>query len=133
MARLVPSNEKDWQRTLIEAFTKAGWAIQHVYKMPTGDGRFVTSTTAKGWPDLVCLRDEWIVGCEVKGLRTPIQDGQIEWLERFAQLASGRAWMLRPNTAPWEDVWQWIRFPLGAPRRVGYDAADIAQTIVNRR
>lgn len=119
VAQLVPHSERDWQRTLVECFTTFGWAVQHVYRMPTKDGGYRTSTTAVGWPDLACFRGEWIVGCEVKGLRTTTQPGQEEWLERFAQIPTGRGWMLRPND-DWQQIANWIARPLTAPRRYGW-------------
>lgn len=117
--RLLPADETAWQKVLIEGFEHFGYAIQRVYKMPTGDGRFVTSTTAKGWPDLTAFRDEWVIGCEVKGITTEIKPGQPEWLERFASIPTGRGWMLRP-TVDWDDVVRWMRNPLSAPRRFGW-------------
>jgi hypothetical protein len=75
----VPVHEKDWQKTLVEAFEFFGWSVQHVFPLQTRAGQWKTGTTAKGWPDLVCLRRDWIVGCEVKGMKTRIEPRQIEW------------------------------------------------------
>lgn len=123
--RLLPATEKDWQRTLVEGFEHFGWAVQHVYLMPTKNGGYRTSTTAVGWPDLVCLRREWVVACEVKGIRTAVGPGQIEWLERFAEIPTGRAWMLRPQ-CDWQAIVRWMAYPLQAPRRFGWGEHTVA-------
>lgn len=125
LAKLLPATERDWQRTLVEGFEHFGYAVQHVYAMPTKDGGYRTSTTAVGWPDLACFKNEWVIGCEVKGIKTAIGPGQVDWLERFAAIPTGRAWMLRP-TDDWEAIVRWMARPLEAPRRYGWGEHRVA-------
>jgi hypothetical protein len=115
----LPAREKDWQRTLVEGFEFFKYTVNHVRPGRTGKGEWVTPTTSKGFPDLLCLRGEWLIACEVKGLKTLVETEQIEWLERFAQLPTGRAWILRP-TANWGDIVRWMARPADAPRRFGW-------------
>lgn len=119
----LPAREREWQRTLIEGFEYFGYAVNHVRPGRTAKGEWVTPTTAKGWPDLTCLKGEWIVACEVKGVKTPVEAKQIEWLERFALIPTGRAWILRPQD-DWERIVSWMARPQAAPLRYGWPGCD---------
>ncbi|MES1975848.1 MAG: hypothetical protein V4472_25600 [Pseudomonadota bacterium] len=115
--------EKAYQQTVQKALTTFGWRWNHCYPLRTEHG-WRTGTTEKGWPDLTCFRRGYVLGVEIKGFDakghpTPFQPGQIEWLEEFAAIPTGRAWVLRP-TDHWPDTVEWLRAPETAPRRFGY-------------
>lgn len=52
-------------------------------------------------------------------MKTLVEAEQIEWLERFAQIPTGRAWILRP-TADWASIVKWMARPAESPRRFGW-------------
>lgn len=117
-------SEKDWSKTVKATLEQFGYAVNHVFPMKTSDGSWRTGTTAKGWPDWMAVRGRYILALELKGFSaagvgTPFKPGQIEWLEKFAGIPTGRAWVLRP-TDPFDEIVQMIRFPQDAPRRYGY-------------
>ena len=113
--------ERPWQRTLVEALETFGYAVQHIYPLRTKNQGWRTSTTAKGWPDLVAIRGQWLIAIEVKGETTRIEDEQRAWLMRFAGLGSQhvRTWVLRP-TDDWGQIAAWIASPGLAPRIFGW-------------
>jgi hypothetical protein len=121
--------EKAWQATLFDPkkglFPSLRWATNHTYQLKTESGAWRTSTTALGWPDWTCLREEYILAVEVKGFDrngrpTPFQPHQKEWLQRFARIPTGRAWVLRP-TDSMDDIVEWARHPADAPRTYGWE------------
>ncbi len=120
--------EKAYQDTLIDPrdglLIILGYATNHCYPLQTKHG-WRTGTTAKGWPDIIAVRQHFVLAVEVKGFDvkgrpTPFQPGQVEWLELFAEIPTGRAWVLRP-TDDWDQTVQWCRHPEDGPRRFGYD------------
>lgn len=72
-----PVLEVDWQRTVCDALDAMGWTWNHARRSIGGKGRgWVTATTLKGWPDLVCWRGERLLFVELKrddGRLTPEQ------------------------------------------------------------
>lgn len=113
--------ERDLQRKLVEMLKQFAWSYCHTRPIQDVDGRWVTSTTAKGWPDLICLRAEFVVAIEVKGVRTKFRPGQVEWLRRFAAVGGGRAWCVRPAD-DLNDVARWLAFPRTSPKLYGLPA-----------
>ena len=125
MKRTLHPSEADWQRTICEALTLYGWHWNHVRRSVARRGtdgkpdQWMTTTSAKGWPDLMALRDSWLLVIEVKGEKTPFGREQIDWLRRFSQLPSSRVWVLRPHD-PWEGICFWLQYPDKAPARYGW-------------
>jgi hypothetical protein len=122
--------ESEFQKLLVETLTVFHWDTMHVYPLRTKHG-WRTPTTAKGWPDLVGLRQTFILAIEVKGFDsrgkpTPFQEGQIEWLARFAAIPTGRAWVLRP-TDDLSQIARWLATPATAPGTYGWDPTDIGK------
>jgi Holliday junction resolvase len=119
----VPSHlsERQWQSTITKRLTEEGYRHQHVYRLRTSDGNWRTSTTAKGWPDIVALRGPYLLAIECKGPAGRIEPGQIEWLESFAEIPTGRGWLLAPDRTDWQALADWIHDPEHAPRRYGWD------------
>lgn len=122
--RVPVATEKEFQSQLVDLLQTFGWTVQHVYSLATKHG-YRTGTTSAGWPDLVAVRRDIILAIEVKGPRTPVEQAQLAWLDRFARVSSARAWLLRPDTAPFDALVRWVRHPRDAPRIVGwhYDEA----------
>lgn len=114
---LAPS-EKEFQNTLVELLETLGWAHCHTYPLQTKHG-YRTGTTAKGWPDLVALRGEFVVAIEVKSDTGRVTAEQVEWLDRFARLGCGRAWLVDPSL-PLQQLAEWLQHPDGAPVVFGY-------------
>jgi Holliday junction resolvase len=79
----------------------------------------MTSTTAIGWPDLVALKGEYVLAIEVKATKGVVGPQQIEWLERFAAIPTGLAWLLSPK-ADWQSVINWMHDPSKAPKIHGF-------------
>jgi hypothetical protein len=120
-------SEKEWSATVKDLLETFGWAINHVYPLKTESGGWRTSTTAKGWPDWMALRGEYILALELKGYTargdaTRFKPGQRDWLLRFAAIPTGRAWVLRP-TDSLAEIMSWVRYPQDAPRIFGWDGS----------
>lgn len=119
MSKAQAQAEKPFQHTVVGTFEIHGYEVQHVFPLLTKHGQWKTSTTSSGWPDLVCLRDEWLIACEVKGESTVVKDDQIAWLMRFAA-AHCPAWIIRP-TDDFDLFVDWVRHPLTSPLTFGWE------------
>jgi Holliday junction resolvase len=128
------ATEREWQKTLVAALEVYGWHVNHTFMLQTRDGRWRTGTTAKGFPDLQALRGSWQLAIEVKGYKTAVEEEQLVWLARFANLPAARAWILRPQD-DWSDIQRWMRDPEHAPRRFGWsvERAAVAVERIERR
>ena len=115
---MTAATEKQWQTTVEELAETLGWATCHTFPLRTKHG-WRTATTAKGWPDLVALRGELIIAAELKVGNAKARPEQLEWLERFASLGCGRAWLVR-LPGDFEQLGNWLARPEGAPRRFGF-------------
>jgi Holliday junction resolvase len=128
-------NERKWQTTLQDGLKREGWAWQHIYRLKTASGQWRTSTTARGWPDLMAFREGWVLAIECKtgvGSWKP-EPGQLDWLERVAEIPTGRAWLLPPNGADWQDIANWLNRPEEAPRRLGFTEGGILARVTRGR
>jgi hypothetical protein len=112
-------SERQYQSQIQQLLTREGWRWQHVYRMKDPHGRWRTSTTATGWPDLVCLRGEWILAIEVKAAKGKPTDIQLGWLAAFAAIPNGLAWLLSPKDNR-QQISNWIHAPGIADRRYGW-------------
>lgn len=112
-------SEREWQSVLQRALDREGWRWQHVFAMRTHSGQWRSSTTASGWPDLVCYRPPWTLAIEVKAQKGIIGPAQVPWLETFAEIPNGLAWVLRPAD-DWQVIARWIARPWIAPRVHGF-------------
>lgn len=120
MTAQLPILEREWQATLVQLLERLGWSVNHTRPGRGKKGVWTTPTTAKGWPDLVCLRGPHLLAIECKGPATPVTPEQIEWLSRFSDLSCGCAWLLRPD-APIDEVAHWMAYPAEAPRVWGFE------------
>jgi hypothetical protein len=112
-------SERTWQSILQDALTREGWAYNHVFRMKSAKGRWMTSTTAVGWPDLLAVRGPHILAIEVKAAKGVIGPHQLEWLERFAAIPTGFAWILSPKDS-WQEIANWLHDPSKAPKVHGF-------------
>ena len=110
--------EKQFQHTITEGLTYCGWAYNHVFRSQMKDGRWRTTTTAKGFPDLQAVKPGFILVIEVKADKGRFEPGQEKWLAMFHD-AGALSWCLRPRDS-WEDIASWIQHPERAPSRFGW-------------
>jgi len=113
--------ESTWQAEVKCALEENGWHTMSVMPQRTRYG-WRSGVTTIGWPDILAVRDGWLLAIECKGNRTPIGPGQLEWLRCFAALPQGRAWILRPRDN-WGQICEWIRDPAKSPRT--YDVRTV--------
>ena len=67
----LPTPERDWQATVVEAAERLGWRVYHTY-----DAR----RSHPGFPDLVLVRPPRLRVCELKGDRGRLTPEQRAWL-----------------------------------------------------
>jgi VRR-NUC domain len=80
--------EKDWQQTVIEAATYAGWLHYH-----TQDSR----GSDPGFPDLVLVRPPRVLFVELKTDAGRIQPAQRLWLTALEQCGTVEVYVWRPR------------------------------------
>lgn len=96
-----PVKGKDLQKTVIDWARSRGWLCAHFPSVETKQGwRTAVAADAKGFPDILCLRDR-IVVIEIKGDGDSIRPEQELWRERF-QRAGVEHYVVRPKD--WPDV-----------------------------
>lgn len=117
MTKAAAVPERAFQQTIVELLEATGWESCHTYPLQTKHG-WRTGTTAKGWPDLVALRGEFIVAIEVKSDTGKATPEQLAWLGRFAALGCGRAWLVGP-ALPFQTLARWLQHPQLAPETYG--------------
>lgn len=125
-------SEKLWQRTLVEGFETFGYMVNHVRPMQTKQGMWKTGTSLNGWPDLTAIgtgsRAGYLIFVECKGPKTPVQADQLIVLDALARSEDARCWLLRPQSHEgMRDVVGWMRDPVSAPARFGFDAEMVAR------
>lgn len=112
--------ERGFQAMIVDLLDTLGYASCHTYPLRTEHG-WRTGTTAKGWPDLVALRGEFVVAIEVKSDTGRATSQQLDWLRRFAELGCGRAWLVSPRLDV-QLLASWLQYPERAPRRWGFSS-----------
>jgi|GEM_PF-2190593 hypothetical protein len=111
------------KEVLIPGLKKFGYLVNYVFRMKTSDGRWLTSTTLKGLPDIMAVGHGCTLWIEVKGPHTAISAAQVIVLDFFAGACpTNRCWLLQP-TDDWQMIANWIARPLDAPQRYGWSAA----------
>lgn len=77
----VAQTEADFQAQIVElARDRLGYRVVHHMPGKTKAGRWTTPTTEIGWPDLTLVRPPRILFVELKGPKTAIRPGQLEFL-----------------------------------------------------
>jgi hypothetical protein len=80
-------SEKEWLRTTFDLLDLHDWAYIHTQAARRAQpGRWVTPVTgnsAKGWPDLFCVRGSRALALELKAEGGKATPEQVAWLERL--------------------------------------------------
>ena len=109
------------------------YKVNQVYKLQTKTGRWLTSTTLVGLPDVMAVGRGHTLWIEVKGNTTPIESRQIELLEFFAATCpTNRCWVVRPKDC-WDDICDWIHNPADAPSTYGWTKDALQKALGNQR
>lgn len=90
----------DLQGAVAEALERAGWVWLHTWATKNAKGQMRTPT-ATGMPDLLCLRNRYLLAIEIKVGGDSVTLAQRLWLTRWSRLACSRAWVLREKD--WAD------------------------------
>ena len=95
--------ESAFQSTVIELAQIQGWKVCHFSdsRRPGPYGQWVGDSGARGWPDLVLVRDHSILFRELKSEKGRLTPQQKEWLEALTG-AGQDAKVWRPSD--WEEI-----------------------------
>lgn len=94
--------EKQFQSWIVVRARERGWKRQfHVLRSQV-QGRWVTSTSTPGVPDVWLLRPPRLVVLEVKSWRGRPTPEQLEWIGGLQQVPGVDAFIVSPNDA--QDV-----------------------------
>lgn len=115
----LPLSEAEFQATFVQALGVMGWAHCHVRRSIGKGRRWMTATSAIGWPDVLALRGPWLLAVELKSDAGKLTEEQVQWLGRFALLPHARTWVLRPSD-PWDPITRWLQRPEEAPPTFGW-------------
>lgn len=93
--------EREFQHSVMELAELSGWETLHVRTSMQADGRYLTATSgtmAKGWPDLVLVKDDRLLFVELKGPKGRIRPDQSRVLQLLEKAAEVHVW--RPADWP---------------------------------
>jgi hypothetical protein len=93
-------NERDWQRTVLEAATIHGWHGIHVPDSRRIEGPVIAGqNTAVGFPDWVFLhpRRGELAFAELKKLDGKVSREQHAWLTHLGRVREVRSFLWRPS------------------------------------
>lgn len=85
------TSEREWMRTIGDALDYNGWRYIHHRPARRKSGKWTTPTegnSAKGFPDLVCVRPPRVLWIEVKTDRGRPTPEQTDWIDTL--VASGQ-------------------------------------------
>ncbi len=109
-------SEKQFQTAVIELAERLGWKAAHfndsrreIVNRKSGERRLVGDKDARGFPDLVLLRDDRLVFAELKSDRGRLSQAQLDWivrLERVESIPSScvSVFVWKPPDWPWIET-----------------------------
>lgn len=100
-ARDDPAGETtDLLPTVTKVAEANGWRVCHVFPSRGRDGRWLTSTSSPGFPDVWMVRPGQLVVLELKGRKGRPEDGQAEWIADLDSVAGVTARFAGPDDWP---------------------------------
>ncbi len=82
-------SEAQLQDAVIEMAQLLGWRVAHFRPAQTTKG-WATPVQADGagFPDLIMLRDSWMIAAELKSAKGKVSPAQDEWLDAFLRVGA---------------------------------------------
>lgn len=104
------ATEDEWKATVVAALRLSGWRFIHFRPAQDRRGRWSTPLEGDlGFPDVVAVRDGWILALELKTERGRVSDDQRAWLNDLAKVPNVVAAIVRPS------AWRWLERALKRP------------------
>lgn len=76
------ATEQQCQSTIVQAARLAGWMVHAERPAQRGNGRWMTALQGDpGFPDLVLVRGETLLFCELKRRPNKVEPAQQKWLD----------------------------------------------------
>lgn len=95
------TTEAEFQNAVIHLALLAGWQVMHVRASISRGGRWATTTSIPGWPDLVILGHHQALFIELKSERGRLTNEQSQLLDQLRDAGlDARCW--RP--ADWDEI-----------------------------
>jgi len=100
-------SELDWERTLVALAAMNGWKVAGFRAARVGKGwQTPVRHDAKGWPDLVLVRDK-VIFVELKTDKGTIRPEQHQWIA-WLEAAGQEVHVWRPSD--WDEVVEVLRW-----------------------
>ena len=97
-------SERDFQREVIAYARHKGWIVAHFRPAKTNKGwRTPVSADGKGFPDLLMVRGDRMVVCELKSKLGKMSKDQNKWFKAFA-LVKGHIYVAKWMPADWPEI-----------------------------
>ncbi|HEY0891272.1 MAG TPA: VRR-NUC domain-containing protein [Nocardioides sp.] len=77
--------EAEWQRQVLALAERHGWRSMHVRRSQARAGRWSTTTSVAGWPDLLLWRPGRVVAAELKAENGALSLAQRAVLDELAE------------------------------------------------
>jgi hypothetical protein len=97
-ANSVKMTEKTLTELVKKSLIRGGWMVSHFHdsRRQVKPGVFVGDKAAKGFPDIVAIKETRLLIAELKSEKGKFRDGQIEWLNSFSKVGA-EAFVWRPE------------------------------------
>lgn len=108
-------SEAAWQATVVEALRLFGWRFVHFRPAQDRRGRWSTPLQGDaGFPDLIAVRDGWMLALELKADKGRTSPDQRAWIADLFHVPGVLAAVVRPRD------WRWLETAMRRP-----DLADV--------
>jgi hypothetical protein len=89
--------EADYQGRIVEYASLCRWRLYSAVPCLRRDGRWRTSVTSSGWPDIIAVRGPVLAAFEVKTDSGRPSADQLDWLRALADVEHVTAQLVRPQ------------------------------------
>lgn len=81
-------SERELLQSIKDAARQCGWRVYHTW---------LSAHSAKGWPDLVLLKDGRMLAWELKSEKGKLTPEQQAWLDELSEVSGVYAQVIRPQ------------------------------------
>lgn len=109
IAALPSTSEAAFQQSVMDLARRLQWRVAHFHdsRRALHNGRLVGDADAAGWPDLVLVRDGWMIVAELKrdgGRCTPQQEAWLLALVDVEEATDGRVHVTVWRPDDWSTI-----------------------------
>lgn len=96
--QMISMTEKELTQTIQKALRQTGWLSSHFHdsRREIKPNVFIGDRSAKGFPDVVAVKNKRLLVAELKSDKGQLREGQPEWLTGFVEVGA-EVFLWRPE------------------------------------